>query len=235
MTVTIRQELTQKKRKIMLIGYSGLAFTIVGVILSDKSNGLPLIPLLGLPVFVVCILLVTQTLRCPRCSGNLGQATLAYGSPFSISKAIRYCPFCKADLDADNDRHNPVHDDGHTTAIKIKLFKRLFILQLIVLSLMFSVFTVAFFQKPMERLDMFAFSSSFFIFLLCQYYMAYYLGIKGQIEYDMEINRPSLKIALTYRRFTTNTPRKNVFIVYIAAFLGLVLSGIIMFSMSSPR
>ena len=97
--MTIRQELSKKKRKIMLVGYSGFAFTVIGVILSDKSNGLPLLPLIGVPVFAICILLVTQTLRCPSCSGNLGRATMAYGSPFSISKSIRYCPFCNADLD----------------------------------------------------------------------------------------------------------------------------------------
>ena len=219
----------------MLIGYSGLSFTVIGLILSDKSNELPFIPLLGLPVFVICILLVMLTLRCPRCSGNLGQATMAYGSPFSLSKAIRYCPFCKADLDADKNHHNQMRDADPSAAINIRLFKRLFALELILLVLMLSVFTVAFFQNPKERYDMFAFSSLLFIFLLCQYYMAYYLGINGKIEYDTQIYGPSFNIALAYWNFTTKTPRRNIFIAYIAAFFGLVLSGISMFSTSSPR
>ena len=100
--MTIRQELSRRKRKIMIIGYSGLAFTIIGVMLSDKSQGLPLLPLIGFVVFAVCVLQVMYTIKCPRCGGNLGQASMNYSSPFSIGKAIRYCPFCSADLDAES-------------------------------------------------------------------------------------------------------------------------------------
>ena len=97
-----RQELNKRKRKIMLIGYSGFAFTIIGVMLSDKTNGLPLFPLIGAVVFAICILLVMYKLKCPCCEGNLGQATMNYSSPFSIDKTIRYCPFCSVDLDTEN-------------------------------------------------------------------------------------------------------------------------------------
>ena len=226
----------------MLVGYSGFAFTVIGVILSDKSNGLPLLPLIGVPVFAICILLVTQTLRCPSCSGNLGRATMAYGSPFSISKSIRYCPFCNADLDKENTSSSIAHheradkrhgDDNHTATIKIKLFKRLFILELVLLALMFGSFTVVFFQNPKERYDMFIFSTLFITFLFCQFYMAYYLGIEGLIEYDTEIYTPSFNIARIYWKTTNKTPKKFVFIVYVATFLSLVLCGITLYLTSS--
>ena len=100
--MTIREELSKRKQKTMLIGYSGLAFTIIGVLLSDKTHGLPIFPMIGAVVFAICILLVMYTLKCPRCEGNLGQATMNYSSPFSIGKAIRYCPFCSVDLDTEN-------------------------------------------------------------------------------------------------------------------------------------
>jgi len=163
------------------------------------------------------------------------------GSPFSISKSIRYCPFCNADLDTENTSSSITHHeraaerhggDDHTATIKIKLFKRLF-MELIFLVLMFSTFTVGLFQNPKERYDMFIFSTLFIAFLFCQFYMAYYLGIKGLIEYDFEIYPPSFNIALIFWKTTNKTPRKFVFIVYIAAFLGLVLCGIALYLTSS--
>jgi hypothetical protein len=108
--MTIRQELNKRKRKIMLLGYSGFAFTVIGLMVSDKTNGIPLFPLVGAVVFAVCILQVMYTIKCPRCEGNLGQATMNYSSPFSIGKAIRYCPFCGVDLDTEN-KPGPTH--GH--------------------------------------------------------------------------------------------------------------------------
>lgn len=112
-------------------------------------------------------------------------------------------------------------------------FKRLIILESALLLLMLGAFAVGFLQDPKERYEMFIFSTLFVTLLFCQFYMTYYLGTKELIEYNSDIIKPSLGIALTFWKATIKTPKKIVFIVYVAALLGLILSGIIMFSTST--
>ncbi len=83
----------------MLTGYSGLAFFVIGMILSDKSGNLPILPFIGFAVFFVSMLYALWDIRCPRCRGNFGYVAMYYGSPFAISKKIKYCPFCGVDVD----------------------------------------------------------------------------------------------------------------------------------------
>jgi hypothetical protein len=84
----------------MVVAYCGMAFFVLGMILSDKSSGLPILPFVGFPIFLLSIAYVFWGIRCPRCRYRLTPIT-SYGNPFSISKKIKYCPFCGIDIDTE--------------------------------------------------------------------------------------------------------------------------------------
>jgi hypothetical protein len=98
--MTIRSEISNKKRKGMIIAYSGLAFSVLAIIFSDKSTSLPILPFIGLAVFLLSLIYVFRAMRCPRCRHYL-LPIMSYGSPFSVSKKIKYCPFCGIDIDSE--------------------------------------------------------------------------------------------------------------------------------------
>ena len=84
----------------MIVGYSGLAFFVLGMILSDKSTTLPILPFIGFAIFFLSLLYVFWGIRCPQCARRLTPIT-SYGGPFSVSKKIKYCPFCGIDIDSE--------------------------------------------------------------------------------------------------------------------------------------
>jgi hypothetical protein len=84
----------------MILGYSGLAFSVLGMIFSDKSTTFPILPFIGFAIFLISILYVFWGIRCPNCRQHLTPIT-SYGSPFSVSKKIKYCPFCGIDIDSE--------------------------------------------------------------------------------------------------------------------------------------
>jgi len=97
--MSIRSELSRKKRNVLVISYAGFAIIVVGMIFSDKSGNLPLFPFVGFAVFIASILYAFWGIRCPCCSGNFGYVAMYFSSPFAISKKIKYCPFCGVDID----------------------------------------------------------------------------------------------------------------------------------------
>ncbi len=99
--MTIRSEISKKKRKLQMIGYSGFAFFAIGLILSDKSGILPIFAFIGFAVFFVSMFYALWGICCPRCRGNFGYLAMYHGSPFAISKKIKYCPFCGVDVDTE--------------------------------------------------------------------------------------------------------------------------------------
>ena len=105
--MTIRSEISNKKRKAMILGYSGGALFLLGIIFSVKSTTLPIIPFIGFAIFLLSILYVFWAIRCPRCKHRLSPIT-HYGSPLSISKKIKYCPFCGIDIDTELKAENQV-------------------------------------------------------------------------------------------------------------------------------
>jgi hypothetical protein len=106
--MTIRTKISKKKRNLLIIGYSGFAFFAIGMIFNDKSGSLPVLPLIGFAVFFVSMFYAFWGIRCPRCRGNLGYIVMYFSSPFSISKKIKYCPFCGIDLDTELKKENEV-------------------------------------------------------------------------------------------------------------------------------
>jgi hypothetical protein len=99
--MTIRSQLSSKKRRAMIIAYSGLAFFILGMIISDKTGGLPVVPFVGFVVFFVSLMYLMWGVRCPNCKGNLGYLAMYCGTPFSVSNKIKYCWFCGIDIDTE--------------------------------------------------------------------------------------------------------------------------------------
>jgi hypothetical protein len=47
-------------------------------------------------------------IRCPNCKGNLGYVAMSSGTPFSISKKLKYCPSCGIDMDTEFKEQNQV-------------------------------------------------------------------------------------------------------------------------------
>ena len=47
-------------------------------------------------------------LRCPRCRGRIGGTVSYLSGPFSISRKIRFCPFCGVALDSELEAHRVV-------------------------------------------------------------------------------------------------------------------------------
>jgi len=84
----------------MITGYSGLVFSVLAMILSYKSTGLPILPFAGFAVFVGSMVYLFWAIRCPCCKNRL-TPIMSYGSPFSVSKKIKYCPFCGIDMDTE--------------------------------------------------------------------------------------------------------------------------------------
>jgi ammonia channel protein AmtB len=106
--MTIRDEMRRKKRRLLIITWSGIALFILGILLSEKLGSTPLIPFVGFAVFCVSITLYGYwAMRCPHCKGNLGHF-LYYGPPFSVSNKVKYCPFCGVDIDMELEEQNRV-------------------------------------------------------------------------------------------------------------------------------
>ncbi len=100
--MTVRSQLNSKKRRLLTVTYSGITLFVFGIILGVKSESLPFWPFIGFGVFFVSITLYGfWGFRCPHCRGNLGYVAMYYGSPFSVSKKIKYCPFCGIDIDSE--------------------------------------------------------------------------------------------------------------------------------------
>ena len=55
----------------------------------------------GFVVFFAGTLYLLFFLRCPRCRGAIGYVVTYLSGPFSISRRIRFCPFCGVALDSE--------------------------------------------------------------------------------------------------------------------------------------
>jgi len=99
--VTIRERLSGAKRKCSILAYSGIVVFALG---SFLRNVHPLFVAAGLAAFGIAMMSILYLLfgiRCPRCQNRVGQLiTQVGGSPFSVSRKLRFCPFCGVDLDA---------------------------------------------------------------------------------------------------------------------------------------
>jgi cytochrome b subunit of formate dehydrogenase len=109
-----------------------------------------------------------------------------------------------------------------------KKFARLFVLQCILISLMFAVFSVGYLGRPANDLIFYFFISSFLLWYLAYSYMTYYLGKNQHIEYSFGIHKDFVNIPLAFFRRTERSGRRFVFYSYVLLFALLVLTGIVM-------
>lgn len=106
-SMTLRESISKRKRTAAIVTYLGFAWSVVCMALSESQ-----IPSLwfymaipGLASSFVGTLYLTLLLRCPNCRGRIGYA-LNYGSPFSVSPKIRFCPLCGVALDSELKVHD---------------------------------------------------------------------------------------------------------------------------------
>lgn len=106
---TIRDRLNRKRRHLILWMFLALFCSIAGMIASELISQWFLV--LGLGSFAVSmfiILLFYLGIRCPKCEGNIGYAlTWPPTWNMSVSKKIRFCPFCGVSLDTEMKDINP--------------------------------------------------------------------------------------------------------------------------------
>jgi hypothetical protein len=100
--MTIREEINAKKRSVMRIALLGFSVFAAGCGLSLIVPGSGV---LGIPGFAVFFLTMAYAhafaFRCPSCSTNWNDVVLqSGGSLFAIADRIKFCPYCKVDLDS---------------------------------------------------------------------------------------------------------------------------------------
>jgi hypothetical protein len=99
--MTIRSLTNVRKKKVFLILYSFMAVFIIGVLLGYIHPTLIILCILGFAgVFVTLIYTYYKGIRCPKCDNAWGFLAMQTGGPFSLSKKLKFCPFCGVNLDS---------------------------------------------------------------------------------------------------------------------------------------
>ena len=81
--------------------YVGVIWMVAVLILTKPILPGSSLRSLGVLVFAVGVLYLHFRVGCPSCRGPIGQAIGSSGSPFTISRRIRFCPLCGVALDAE--------------------------------------------------------------------------------------------------------------------------------------
>jgi hypothetical protein len=103
---TIRKSASLKKATANLIGASGFLGTFLVLKLfepelSQHTVNPKLVFLLFAPFFIGFIVrfLIQLSIKCPACGGDIAPTVMSSGSPFAVSKKMKFCPCCGADFD----------------------------------------------------------------------------------------------------------------------------------------
>jgi hypothetical protein len=99
--MTVREALAKRKRKVSAVAYSGFTLFVLGMVLGGGGPPWLIVAIPGFVVFLAGIVYLQFFLRCPACRAALGYTVIYSGSPFSISRKIRFCPFCGIALDSE--------------------------------------------------------------------------------------------------------------------------------------
>ena len=99
--VTLRELLVRSKRKAALVTYVGFAWFVTWMALGGAQPPWLFIALPGLAAFLAGTWYLVFFLSCPRCRGRIGYTVSYMSNPFSISRKIRFCPFCGVALDSE--------------------------------------------------------------------------------------------------------------------------------------
>ena len=98
--MTLREAISRQKRVAAIVTYVALAWYIVVMTLSGAKYPWFYVALPGFLVFFAGFFYLLFFLRCPRCRASIGY-TVSYLSPFSVSRRIRFHPFCGVPLDSE--------------------------------------------------------------------------------------------------------------------------------------
>jgi hypothetical protein len=99
--VTLRESIVRRKRTGAIITYLGLSWFVALMALSGAQPPWLFIAFPGLAVFFVGTWYLLFFLRCPSSRGRIGYTVSYMSSPFSVSRKIRFCPFCGVALDSE--------------------------------------------------------------------------------------------------------------------------------------
>jgi hypothetical protein len=99
--MTIREKLTIQKRRAAILATLGFAlFAGGGFFMGSTHESLMWLIFVGFAMAGTGIVLILS-IHCPKCPGRIGYVLNArIGSPFSVSRDFRFCPFCGVDLDS---------------------------------------------------------------------------------------------------------------------------------------
>jgi len=100
--MTLREAIVRRKRRGSIAAFLGVAWFAIWMVLSRAEAPWLFVAFLGVAV-VYAGMLYTFLLRCPRCRGRIGYTVSYWSGPFSISRKVRFCPFCGIALDSELD------------------------------------------------------------------------------------------------------------------------------------
>jgi hypothetical protein len=98
--MTVRRLIARRKRQASIVAYSGFALFALGMLLGAGEPWLT-VAIPGFAVFFAATVYLLLFLRCPACRGSIGYTVNYPSGPFSVSRKIRFCPFCGIPLDSE--------------------------------------------------------------------------------------------------------------------------------------
>ncbi len=99
--MSIRTEINKKKRTLDIVAVSGFAVFGIGLVSMERARYLSTIAVIGFLIFFGAILYSFYGIKCLKCKGQFGYIVMSMGTLFSVSKKIKYCPFCGVDIDTE--------------------------------------------------------------------------------------------------------------------------------------
>ncbi|MCX5834485.1 MAG: hypothetical protein NTV99_08265 [Deltaproteobacteria bacterium] len=102
--MTVRDVLNKKKRYIAILLYFSFAIFLLGFLFSVIFPAFAVIGFWGFGIFFVTLGYAYFGIRCPVCRGIWGILAMRSGTPFSISRKLKFCPYCGVDLDSQDER-----------------------------------------------------------------------------------------------------------------------------------
>jgi hypothetical protein len=100
--MTLRESIVRRKRTVAIVTYLGFGWCLAWMVLSGaEPPWLFFVVFPGFAAFFAGTWYLMFGLRCPRCRGRIGYTVSYMSSPFSVSRKIRFCPFCGVALDSE--------------------------------------------------------------------------------------------------------------------------------------
>ena len=96
--ITVREALGRKMRRAIASALVGFALCLVQAIFVPAQNP-PVLVFLGMAAFFSAAMYLNFGIRCFQCRNRIGSMLMYGGSPFWVSKRLRFCPFCGLELD----------------------------------------------------------------------------------------------------------------------------------------